>query len=78
MTEDEIVGWHHLLNGHGFEQTLGIVKDREAWCGTVHGVEKRRIQLSNRTPSPKFKKPSWPVFTHKPYVLEQVISLSVP
>ena len=22
-TEDEIVGWHHLLNGHEFEQTLG-------------------------------------------------------
>ena len=23
MTEDEIVGWHHQLNGHVFEQTLG-------------------------------------------------------
>ena len=23
MTEDEIVGWHHRLNGHEFEQTLG-------------------------------------------------------
>ena len=23
MTEDEIVGWHHQLNGHEFEQTLG-------------------------------------------------------
>ena len=23
MTEDEMVGWHHLLNGHEFEQTLG-------------------------------------------------------
>ena len=22
MTEDEKVGWHHKLNGHGFEQTL--------------------------------------------------------
>ena len=22
-TEDEMVGWHHWLNGHGFEQTLG-------------------------------------------------------
>ena len=21
MTEDEIVGWHHRLNGHEFEQT---------------------------------------------------------
>ena len=23
MTEDEMVGWHHRLNGLGFEQTLG-------------------------------------------------------
>ena len=23
MTEDEIVGWHHWLNGHESEQTLG-------------------------------------------------------
>ena len=22
-TEDEMVGWHHLLNGHEFEQTPG-------------------------------------------------------
>ena len=23
MTEDEMVGWHHWLNGHEFEQILG-------------------------------------------------------
>ena len=23
MTEDAIVGWHHRLNGHKFEQILG-------------------------------------------------------
>ena len=23
-TEDEIFGWHHRLNGHEFEQTLGV------------------------------------------------------
>ena len=23
MTENEMVGWHHQLNGHEFEQTLG-------------------------------------------------------
>ena len=23
-TEDEMVGWHHRLNGHEFEQTLGV------------------------------------------------------
>ena len=24
MTEDEMVGWHHRLDGHEFEQALGI------------------------------------------------------
>ena len=23
-TEDEMVGWHHLLNGHEFEQAPGV------------------------------------------------------
>ena len=23
-TEDEMVGWHHRLDGHEFEQTLGV------------------------------------------------------
>ena len=24
MTEDEMVGWHHRLNGHDFEQAPGV------------------------------------------------------
>ena len=24
MTEDKMVGWHHRLNGHEFEQALGV------------------------------------------------------
>ena len=24
MTEDELVGWHHLLYGHEFEQVPGV------------------------------------------------------
>ena len=24
MIEDEMVGWHHGLNGHGFGWTLGV------------------------------------------------------
>ena len=24
VTEDEMIGWHHPLNGHEFEQALGV------------------------------------------------------
>ena len=24
MAEDEMIGWHHQLNGHEFEQALGF------------------------------------------------------
>ena len=34
-TEDEMVGWHHWLEGHEFEQAL-----REAWCAAVHGSQR--------------------------------------
>ena len=49
MTEDEMVGWHHPLSGHEFEQAPGDVKDREAWRAAVHGVPKSLKWLSNRT-----------------------------
>ena len=28
--EDEMVGWHHRLNGHEFEQIQEMVEDKEA------------------------------------------------
>ena len=39
MTEDEMVGWHHLLDGYEFVQTPGAGV-REAWHATVHGFAK--------------------------------------
>ena len=47
MTEDEMAGWHHQLNGREFEQTLVIVKDREAWCAAVHGAAKSQTRVSD-------------------------------
>ena len=42
MIKDEMVGWHHWLYGHAFEQTIGVVMDREAWCATVHWLQRVR------------------------------------
>ena len=47
MTEDEMVGWHHWLDGHEFEQVLDLVMDREAWCAAVHRVAKSWTWMSN-------------------------------
>ena len=42
-----MVGWHRF-NGHEFEQTLEIVKDREAWQAAVCGVTELYMnELSN-------------------------------
>ena len=43
-TEDEMVGCHHWLYGHEFEQALGV---GEAWHAAVHGVSKSQTRLSN-------------------------------
>ena len=47
-TEDEMVIWHHQLNGHEFEQTPGK-NDREAWHAAVHGLAKSWTRLSDWT-----------------------------
>ena len=49
MTENMIVGWHHWLYGHEFEQALGVVIYREGCCVAVHGVAKSQTGLSNWT-----------------------------
>ena len=43
-TEDEMVGWHHWLNGHEFEQALGVGDD-----AAFHGIAKSQTQLSDST-----------------------------
>ena len=35
---DEMIGWHHQLDGHEFEQAPGVGDDREAWHAVVCGV----------------------------------------
>ena len=41
MTEEDMVGWHHELNGHEFEQTLGVGDGQGGLaCYSLHGVTK--------------------------------------
>ena len=42
-----MVGWHHRLDGHEFEQALGVGDVQGGLCVAVHGVAKIRTSLSN-------------------------------
>ena len=43
MTEDEMVGWHQQLDGHEFQQALGVGDGQKSWWAAVHGVAKNWI-----------------------------------
>ena len=41
MTEEEMVGRHHQLSGHEFEQAPGDGQGQRSLGAAVHGVAKR-------------------------------------
>ena len=41
MTEDEMVGWHHQLDGHEFEQAGG-------WTGRIGVLQSMQSQSQTR------------------------------
>ena len=46
MTEDEMVGWHHRLNGHEFEPAPGVSDGQGSLVCAVSGVTKSWTQMS--------------------------------
>ena len=46
-TEDEMVEWHHRLNGRESEQTPGDTEDKGAWRAAVRGVSKSQTRLND-------------------------------
>ena len=57
MTEDEMIGWHHRLDGHEFEQVPGVGDGQgglaccSPWGRTELDTTKR---LNNNNPAIKF------------------------
>ena len=49
MTEEEMVGWHHQLNGHEFEQTPGVGDGQGGLACCSLWIAKSQTQLSDWT-----------------------------
>ena len=47
MTEDEMAGWHHRLDGHEFELTFGVGDGQGGLVCCGHGVTKSQTRLSD-------------------------------
>ena len=47
MTENEVIGWHHQLDGHEFEQTSGVGdgQRRLACSSTAAATAAKSLQL---------------------------------
>ena len=44
MTKDKMVGWHHQLNGHEFEQALGDGEGHGGKPGVLHSMVLQRVR----------------------------------
>ena len=47
MTENKMVGWHHRLDGHEFEQAPGVGDGQGSRHAAVHEVAMSWTRLSN-------------------------------
>ena len=68
MTEDEMVGWHHQLDGHEFEQASGVGGDGQGslaccspWSTRLEALDPSRdSKAMTRSPSPRAWRPDFP------------------
>ena len=44
MTEDEMVGWHCQINGHEFEQALGVSGGQGSLAGSSPCMGLQRVE----------------------------------
>ena len=45
--EGEDAGWHHQCKNKNLGKLQEMVRDREAWCATIHGVPKSQTRLGD-------------------------------
>ena len=62
MTEDEMVGWHHWLNGHEFQSTPGVADGQGGLvcCSPWGHKESNSTEQLNWLTMPSFRGSSWP------------------
>ena len=60
MTEDEMVGWHHRLDGHEFEQAPGDGKGQGSLACCMQSVELQKVRHDLATEQQQqAEKPQW-------------------
>ena len=60
MTEGEMVGWHHRLNGNGFGWTLGV-----GWWAAIYGVAQSQTRLKRLSSSSSSSREAWHAAAHE-------------
>ena len=85
MTEDEMAGWHHRLDGREFEWTPGVHDGQGGLRAVIHGVAKSQTWLSDWTDWLKYIKMlqidrNWAYFqkmTVKAFGLSKLLKIQV-